>query len=266
MAKGKIGKTFLEVHGSLLQEGNVSGSKRESKEIPPDFPLYEGEDLLVISDIADRVYERGRGEISGRGRAAAIIIIASICGIGLAIGMFFLGHSVGRVETPREEITARAPAAVDIKVPEAKKVPPAVTETERRIASIGEQKHAEEAAPTTKGPSERAATVEEKPPAKAAAAAPVVPPPTSVDTWTLRVISYTDVQKNLEKAANVADILQSTTGHDAFVARFGNKLVVCLGEFDSKGNAELLELQKFVREFEYENKRPFITSYPVRIK
>ncbi|MFQ5862271.1 MAG: hypothetical protein ACE5IC_04015 [Candidatus Brocadiales bacterium] len=248
MAKGKIGKTFFEVYGSQPREGGTSGDKADKEKTPADFPTSEGEDVIVISDVADGLPEKE--EVSGKGRAAAIII-GSVCGVGLAIGMFFLGHSIGKVETPRQEMAAEAPAAVGATVPKTKPRPP--------VAAKAERKRAKEAASTPSKP-------EKKPPEKAAAAPAVAPPPASADMWTLRVISYTDVQKNLEKAAIVADVLQSTTGHDAFVARFGNKLVVCLGEFNSKDNPELLELQKQIRAFEYEKKKQFISSYPVRLK
>ncbi len=258
MAKGKTGKAFFEVYGSQQQKGDIPvGDKAGEEKIPVDFPTYGGEELIVISDIADRLHEGGEGRGGGRGALVPIIIIASVCGIGLAVGMFFLGHSVGKVKAPGEEVAAKASAAAGPEVPKIEKRPAGTAEAERKRLREG----AEVAVSTPEKPlKEMAAPL--PPPARVV----VAPPPESTDTWTIRIITYTDVQKNLEKAAGVADFLQSATGHDAFVARLGNKLVVCLGEFGSKRNPELLELQKQVRDFEYENRKQFISSYPVRIK
>lgn len=241
MAKGKPGKTFFEVYGSQSHKGSevpVSGKAGKEK-IIEDFPVFEGEDLIVISDIAEMPPAMGGG--SGKGKVVAIIIGAA-CGVGLAIGMFFLGHSLGRGSRPPSgEITVKTPGkATAPKViqesggPERPKI---VEKQERREKQVAK-----------------------------APVPPVAPLPATTDTWTLRIISYSDVQKNLERAAAVADFLQNATGHDAFVARLGNKLVVCLGEFSSKRSPDLLELQKQVRAFEYENRKQFITSYPVRLK
>ncbi len=247
MAKGKAGKAFFEVYGSQQQKGDIPvGDKAGEEKIPVDFPTYGGEELIVISDIADRLHEGGEGPGGGRGALVPIIIIAGVCGIGLAVGMFFLGHSVGKGKAPGEEVAAKASATAGPEVPKIEKRPAGTADV---AVSTPEKPLKEMAAPL---PS----------PARVV----VAPPPESTDTWTLRIISYTDVQKNLEKAAGVADFLQNATGHDAFVARLGNKLVVCLGEFGSKRNPELLELQKQVRDFEYENRKQFISSYPVRIK
>lgn len=252
MAKSRTGKTFFEVYGAQSYERDAPG---EREAVAPGLPTYE--DVIVISDIAERLHEPEPPR--GKGRAAAIVA-GSICGVGLAVGMFFLGRSLSRVETPQPEITARPPA-----------VAPAPPRVKKKSAAAGAERRRtterERTRKTTALP-ERPFTAapKEKPPAKAAAAPAVAPPPKTKDTWTLRVISYTDVQRNIEKAATVADLLQSTTGHDAFVARLGDKLVVCVGEFDSKDSPELLKLQKFVRNFEYENKKQFTSSYPVRLK
>lgn len=252
MAKGKSGKTFFEVYGTQPHGGHSSsGSKAGEEKIPEDFPYYEGENIIVVSDIADKLHTKEGGP--GKGRAV-IIIVAIVCGVGLAVGMFFLGRSVG---------TVKAPTAVGTALPKAEGGRGKGPERPEAVAPTPRKPIVEKPAP-------------EKPPAMIAVAPPVAPPPPvtpppaappkSKDTWALRIISYSDVQKNLEKAAAVADFLQSATGHDAFVARLGDKLVVCLGEFDSQDNPELLELQKEVREFEYENKKQFVSSYPVRIK
>lgn len=239
MAKGKPGKTFFEVYGSQPHKGSeVPVSNKAGKEkATEDFPVFEGEELIVISDIAEMPPAMGGG--SGKGKVVAIIVGAA-CGVALAIGMFFLGHSLGSgAKAPSDEITVKAPGKATapkvIQEPGGPERPTIVKKrTEKQVAK--------------------------------APVPPVVPLPATTDTWTLRIISYSDVQKNLERAAAVADFLQNATGHDAFVARLGNKLVVCLGEFGSKRSPDLVELQKQVRAFEYENRKQFITSYPVRLK
>ncbi len=258
MAKGKSGKTFFEVYGSQSQKGSDIPvvDKGGKGKVPEDIPAFEGEELIVISDIADGLHVPGeRPPRGGEGKGILVtIIIAAVCGVALAIGTFFLGLSLGKVELPRKEVTAKAPEQPTIerkpaaetkrKQPEPAKAPEPIREKQVAKAPAPLKERSVEAGPTP----------------------PVAPPSAFADTWTLRIISYSDVQKNLEKAAAVADFLQSSTGYDAFVARLGNKLVVCLGEFGSKNSLELLELQKQVRAFEYENRKQFLSSYPVRIK
>lgn len=259
MAKGKSGKTFFEVYGSQPPESHsASTGKADKEKIPVDFPYYEGENIVVVSDIADRLKtSKTKAEGPGKGRAA-IIIAAIVCGVGLAVGMFFLGRSIG---------VDKVTPTVGMAAPKVQEKPATATGT--KGGPSGGPERPEMAAPAPRKP------IVEKPapgksPVGVVAAPPVTPPPAAPpegrDTWALRIVSYSDVQKNLERAAAVADFLQNATGQDAFVARLGNKLVVCLGEFDSKDDPRLLELQKQVREIEYENKKQFISNYPVRIK
>ncbi|HHT9133564.1 MAG TPA: hypothetical protein ACFYD2_01555 [Candidatus Avalokitesvara rifleensis] len=247
MAKGKSGKTFFEVYGSQPPESHsASTSKADKEKIPVDFPYYEGENIIVVSDIADRLKtSKTKAEGPGKGRAA-IIIAAIVCGVGLAVGMFFLGRSIG---------VDKVTPTVGMAAPKVQEKPATATGT--KGGPSGGPERPEMTAPAPRKP------IVEKP---VPVAPPPAAPPESKDTWALRIVSYSDVQKNLERAAAVADFLQNATGQDAFVARLGNKLVVCLGEFDSKDDPRLLELQKQVREIEYENKKQFISNYPVRIK
>lgn len=264
MAKGKSGKTFFEVYGSQPPESHsASTSKTDKEKIPVDFPYYEGENIVVVSDIADRLKtSKTKAEGPGKGRAA-IIIAAIVCGVGLAVGMFFLGRSIG---------VDKVTPTVGMAAPKVQEKPATATGT--KGGPSGGPERPEMAAPAPRKPIVEK-PVPEEPSTKVSAAPSVAPPPgapppaappESRDTWALRIVSYSDVQKNLERAAAVADFLQNATGQDAFVARLGNKLVVCLGEFDSKDDPRLLELQKQVREIEYENKKQFISNYPVRIK
>ncbi len=274
MAKGGKGKAFFEVYGSQPPKGKGSGEGKPGKEKnPSDFPSSVGEEFIVISDIGDGLHEP-KGRPPGKGRRGIVlpaIIIGSICGIGLAIGMFFLGRSLGTAEPPRKAVASSGgperpgDALRDTTRETIKDTTKKPAASKRRSA----QRRAEAAA-TAKSLEKRVAgsakpSAEAKPHPKRPAAA-AVPPAESGDTWALRIISYSDVQKNLEKAAAVADFLQSTTGQDAFVARLGDKLVVCLGEFNAKNDPELVKLQRQVREFEYENKKQFLSSYPVRLR
>jgi hypothetical protein len=219
-----------------------------------------GEEFIVISDIGDSPYgpeERPPGK-GRRGIILPAIIIGGVCGIGLAVGMFFLGRSLGTAEPPRKAV---ASSGGPERPGDALRDTTKETIKDTKKKSTASERRAEVAA-TAKSLEKRVAE-SAKPPAPAPAA---VPPAGSTDTWALRIISYSDVQKNLEKAAAVADFLQSTTGQDAFVARLGDKLVVCLGEFSAKNDPELVKLQRQVREFEYENKKQFLSSYPVRLR
>ncbi len=264
MAKGGKGKAFFEVYGSQPPRGKESGGGKSGKEKnPPGFPSSVGEEFIVISDIGDSLYgpeERPPGK-GRRGIILPAIIIGGVCAIGLAVGMFFLGRSLGTAEPPRKAVASSGgPERPGDALRETTRE--TIKDTKKKSAA-SERRSAQrraEAAATAKSLEKRVAE-SAKPPAPAA-----VPPAGSADTWALRIISYSDVQKNLEKAAAVADFLQSTTGQDAFVARLGNKLVVCLGEFNAKNDPELLKLQRQVREFEYENKKQFLSSYPVRLK
>lgn len=262
MAKGKSGKTFFEVYGSQPPESpSVSSVKTGKEKVPEekisvDFPYYEGENIIVVSDIADRLKTgKAKAEGPGKGGRAAIIIIASVCGIGLAVGMFFLGRSIG---------VDKVTPTVGMAAPKLQEKPAATTET--KGGPSGGPERPEMAAPAPRKPIAERPVPEEPPAASPSVTPPPAAPPESKDTWALRIVSYSDVQKNIEKAAAVADFLQGATGQDAFVARLGDKLVVCLGEFDSKDDPRLLALQKQVREIEYENKKQFISNYPVRIK
>ncbi|MBI5124803.1 MAG: hypothetical protein HZA70_01055 [Planctomycetes bacterium] len=86
------------------------------------------------------------------------------------------------------------------------------------------------------------------------------------DTWSLRVVSYKEGAKSIEKATGLATLLKERTGHDAFVARQGSQIVVCLGEFDSRNSTQLEELQKQLKGFKYEDKMQFAGCYPVKVK
>ncbi|MHC4196448.1 MAG: hypothetical protein ACYSRP_00875 [Planctomycetota bacterium] len=269
MAKGGKGKAFFEVYGSQPPKGKESGAGKSGKEKnPPDFPSSVGEEFIVISDIGDGLHEP-KERPPGKGRRGIIlpaIIIGSVCGIGLAVGMFFLGRSLGTAEPPSKAVASSGgPERPGDALRDTTKETIKDTKTKPAASDERSAQRRAEAAATAKSLEKRVAE-SATPPAVAPPAPAAVPPAESADTWALRIISYSDVQKNLEKAAAVADFLQSTTGQDAFVARLGDKLVVCLGEFHAKNDPELVKLQRQVRGFEYENKKQFLSSYPVRLR
>lgn len=86
------------------------------------------------------------------------------------------------------------------------------------------------------------------------------------DKWTLRVVSYKNTKENLEKAKELAKTLQNSLGYDSFIVNVGKELYICIGEFESNDSADLIEAQKKLAEFKYENKKQFDGCYPIRMR
>ena len=86
------------------------------------------------------------------------------------------------------------------------------------------------------------------------------------DKWTLRVVSYKNTKESLEKAKELAKILQNSLGYDSFIVNVGKELYICIGEFESNDSADLIEAQKKLAEFKYENKKQFDRCYPIRMR
>lgn len=84
--------------------------------------------------------------------------------------------------------------------------------------------------------------------------------------WTLQIISYSNKKKNIKKAGNLAKAIKNMTGYNTFVAKRGNELVVCAGRFDSKSGTETKKALKEISNLEYEGKKQFTSSYPIKIK
>lgn len=246
MSKDKEKKTFFEVFSmgaegkGVTPQGTAGGGEGLGHAIPKE------EDIVVISDMATGASKDKKRNWRGPfGVRLETIVIASVGGVLLAVGCFFLGHKLGANKAPKVEV---AKAATLSKVPAPAKV-------EKRLVTKAPEKTSTEvkAKVSEKMTEEKAKPVQQ----------PVAP---EESRWSLRIISYKDAEKNLEKATNLAKMLKNSVGHDAFVARLGSQIVVCLGEFDSKNSAQLLELQKQLKEFEYENKKQFAGCYPVRIR
>lgn len=86
------------------------------------------------------------------------------------------------------------------------------------------------------------------------------------DLWTLRIISYSNTGPNLQRATRLTKVIKDMTGHDAFVAKDGSELTVCVGRFkDAKGQG-IMDLKAKIAEIVYENKKQFKGSYPVKLR
>ena len=86
------------------------------------------------------------------------------------------------------------------------------------------------------------------------------------DKWTLRVISYKNTKENLEKAKELAKTLQNSLGYDSFIVNVGKELYICVGEFETNDSADLIEAQKQLVDYKYENKKQFDSCYPIRMR
>lgn len=86
------------------------------------------------------------------------------------------------------------------------------------------------------------------------------------DKWTLRVVSYKNTKENLEKAKELAKTLQNSLGYDAFIVNVGKELYICVGEFETNDNADLIEAQKQLVDYKYKNKKQFDSCYPIRMR
>ncbi len=90
--------------------------------------------------------------------------------------------------------------------------------------------------------------------------------PEPVAKWTLQIISYSDTKKHLKQAASLAKAIKSMTGYNTFVAKRGKEIIVCAGRFNLKDSSKLKEALNGISKLEYEGKRQFASSYPIRIK
>ena len=86
------------------------------------------------------------------------------------------------------------------------------------------------------------------------------------DKWTLRVVSYKNTKENLEKAKELAKTLQNSLSYDSFIVNVGKELYICVGEFETNDSADLIEAQKQLVDYKYENKKQFDSCYPIRMR
>lgn len=86
------------------------------------------------------------------------------------------------------------------------------------------------------------------------------------DLWTLRIVSYKDAGSNLRKAKNLASAIKNMMGYDAFVAKVGSELIVCVGRFKDAKSPDLIDLKIKISDLVYEGKKQFKGSYPVKLR
>lgn len=84
--------------------------------------------------------------------------------------------------------------------------------------------------------------------------------------WTLQIISYSNTKQHLKSATNLAKAIKNMTGHNTFVAKRGNELIVCAGKFGSSDNPDIKKTLKEIRNLEYEGKKQFASSYPIQLR
>ncbi|MDR4508344.1 MAG: hypothetical protein MRJ65_08940 [Candidatus Brocadiaceae bacterium] len=212
--------------------------KTEAEEVP----IQQNQDLLRTSYSISGPAPSGepvlrRDEVILRQET---LIIGAIAATFLSIACFFVGHKVGY----NKGVSAQEEEWLEtIEPKEAKK------------AGLGET-HSTEV--TQISAEKKAPQKKEK---------NVVPPePVIKDNWTLRVVSYKNTKANVEKAKEVAGILQESSGHGAFVVNTGKQLFVCIGEFESSDSPDLVRTQKDIADFNYEGKKQFKGCYPIRMR
>src|SRR3990172_8806979 len=69
-----------------------------------------------------------------------------------------------------------------------------------------------------------------------------------------------------QKAKELAKTLQNSLGYDSFIVNIGKELYICVGEFETNDSAVLIDTQKKLAEFKYENKKQFDSCYPIRMR
>ena len=172
------------------------------------------------------------------------LIIAAIAATFLSIACFFVGYKVGynkgtTSQTGEEWLETIEPQ-----------------DTKKGIFGRSDSVDVTQNAVTKTAP-----VKVEKQAEKAVKTAPIIK-----DKWTLRVVSYKNTKDNVEKAKGIAKTLQDTLGYDTFVVNTGKELFICVGEFGSNDSANLIEAQKAIAGFKYENKIQFEGCYPVRMR
>ncbi|MEP9410311.1 MAG: hypothetical protein HRF42_02735 [Candidatus Brocadia sp.] len=174
------------------------------------------------------------------------LIIGAIAATFLSIACFFIGHKVGynkgimsQAEEWLETIEPQGPKKTAFGPQEPAEMPPQKTVSKQ--APVKPEKQIEQQKPTVKEPIIK-------------------------DKWTLRVISYKNTKENIEKAKEIAKTIQNTLGYDTFIVNTGKEIFICAGEFETSDNAALINAQKAIAEFKYENRKQFEGCYPIRMR
>ena len=173
------------------------------------------------------------------------LIIGAIAATFLSIACFFVGYKVGYnkgtmnqaeewLETIEPKVTKKSPfGQKPVEFPQAPQK--AASKSEQPLI-IAKEKQTEQHKPIIR------------------------------DKWTLRVVSYKNTKENLEKAKELAKTLQNSLGYDSFIVNIGKELYICVGEFETNDSAVLIDTQKKLAEFKYENKKQFDSCYPIRMR
>ena len=175
------------------------------------------------------------------------LIIGAIAATFLSVACFFVGHKIGYnkgILSHEEEWLGSIESQESKKTTFAQKS----GETQQKAVTKSVQPKIEK--PVEKQP-EQPKTVTKD---------------TIKDKWTLRVVSYRNTKENMEKAKELAKILQHGLSKEAFVVNTGKELFICVGEFYTNDNADLINTQKALTEFKYENKKQFDGCYPIRMR
>lgn len=262
MTAKKGNREFFEVYKLAQLKEEALAKERGSEEKPTEidanvkaFP--ERLELAVKADVAPvkkygpiswikstrRVSDAVIGEVDGlsekikslRKEEVSIkqetIIIGAIAATFLSLACFFVGYKVGYNKGLVGDIEASKEAVV-----------------EGRMGQVNEEGRFVDIAPKTDGIENFGSNSNKG------------------DLWTLRIISYKNIGDNLQKAKNLAGAIKNMMGYDAFVAKVGNELIVCVGRFDDAKNPDLIDLKIKISGLVYENKKQFKESYPVKLR
>lgn len=200
--------------------------KEKPRESPPIPPLSKNERSLRKDEVILR---------------QETLIIGAIAATFLSIACFFIGHKVGY----NKGISSQAEEWLETIEPQ-----------DAKKATFGQAEPAE--VPPQKAASKPASVKSEK---QSEQQKPIIK-----DKWTLRVISYKNTKENVEKAKEIAKEIQNTLGYDTFIVNTGKEIFICVGEFETSDNANLIHAQKTLAEFKYENKKQFEGCYPIRMR
>lgn len=175
------------------------------------------------------------------------LIIGAIAATFLSVACFFVGHKAGY----NKGITNQAEEWLETIEPK-----------KTQHGGIGQLKPID--APKEKTTKDTASKVEKK----SGSDAKLVIQDNAIikDRWTIRVISYKNSKANVQRAKEIAGMLQESLGYSSFVVNTGKDLFVCVGEFDDLNSADLTKTQRDVANFEYQNKKQFSGCYPVRMR
>lgn len=230
--KAVIKPTPVDPLGWIKKTSSENHVIKEKPAVPPPIPPSSKNERILRKD-----------EVILRQET---LIIGAIAATFLSIACFFIGHKVGynkgimsQAEEWLETIEPQKPKKTVFGPQEPAEMPP--QKTVSKPAAVKPEKQIEQQKSTVKEPSIK-------------------------DKWTLRVISYKNTKENIEKAKEIAKTIQDTFGYNTFVVNTGKEIFICVGEFETSDNAALIDAQKALAEFKYENRKQFEGCYPIRMR